>query len=141
MKWFHAISAASARVLAMQTMAQGGKGTIKGQVTDVSGGVLKAPRSRLSRPHARFTTYRRKFFGGRPLARAAITLTISYVGFKTITKTVDVVAGQVASVEAKLEVSRRTNRSLSLRSVSSAEAEAVNRERTADNIVQVLPMM
>ena len=66
-------------------------------------------------------------------------LTITYVGFAPFTKTVDLVANQTVNVEAKLAVQSVNLQVLVTAERPSAEAEAVNEERTADNIVQVLP--
>jgi len=52
---------------------------------------------------------------------------------------VTVVAGQTANVEVKLEVESQNLQVLVTAERASGEAEAVNRERSADNILQVLP--
>jgi TonB-dependent receptor len=49
-----------------------------------------------------------------------------------------VVAGQVAAVEIKLEVASQNEQVLVTAERAAGEAEAINRERSADNIVQVL---
>jgi TonB-dependent receptor len=67
------------------------------------------------------------------------TVTITYVGFAAFTQTLTVTPGQPANVEAKLEVESQDLKVLVTAERASGEAEAVNRERTADNIVQVLP--
>src|SRR4029077_9789293 len=67
------------------------------------------------------------------------TLTITYVGFAPFTKTVQVAANQTSNVDAKLEVESVNLQVLVTAERPSAEAEAVNQERTADNIVQILP--
>jgi TonB-dependent receptor len=126
-------------VLATATLAQGGKGTIKGHVADPSGGVLQGAQVVLEpRTQTLASDVLGEFFI-RDLDAGSYTITVSYVGFKAFTQTVDVVAGQVANVEAKLEVESQNQEVLVVAERASAEAEAVNRERTADNIVQVLP--
>src|SRR4029077_9720849 len=52
---------------------------------------------------------------------------------------VDVVAGQVAGLDIKLEVASVNEQVLVTAERAAGEAEAINRERSADNIVQVLP--
>ncbi len=64
---------------------------------------------------------------------------ISYVGFTPMKKEVSVVAGQTASVEAKLDVESVNLEVLVTAERAAGEVEAVNRERIADDIVQVLP--
>jgi outer membrane receptor for ferrienterochelin and colicin len=73
------------------------------------------------------------------LEPGSYTLTISYVGFTTATQTVNVVAGQAANADARLDVLSNNEQVFVSAERVSAEAEAINRERTADNIVQVLP--
>jgi TonB-dependent receptor len=125
--------------LATQGTGQGGKGIIKGHVTDPSGGVLQGAEVALEPRSLTVATDVQGEFSIRDLAPGSYTLTFSYVGFKPVTKTVEVVAGQVANVETKLEVESQNQQVFVSAERVSAEAEAVNRERTADNIVQVLP--
>src|SRR5262249_37915601 len=75
----------------------------------------------------------------KDLDPGSYTITVSYVGFVAETKPVQVMAGQVANVEVKLGLESQNQQVLVTAERASAEAEAVNRERTADNIVQVLP--
>src|SRR5262249_6470615 len=67
------------------------------------------------------------------------TLTISYVGFAPFTKTVEIGDTANVSVDATLQVQSQNLEVLVTEERPSAEAAAINRERTADNIVQVLP--
>ena len=73
------------------------------------------------------------------LAPGTYTLTISYIGFKTFTQQVKVVAGQASRVEAKMDVSAHSEEVTVTADRPHGEAEAINRERTSDNILQVLP--
>ena len=119
--------------------AQERKGTITGQVTDSSGGVLKGAQvSREPLSVNVVSDVQGQFFINN-LDPGSYTLTITYVGFAPFTKTVDLAAGQTANVEAKLTVQSVNLQVLVTAERPSAEAEAVNQERTADNIVQVLP--
>ena len=120
-------------------MAQGGKGTIKGRVTDTSDGVLQGAEVKLDPSDAKVASEAQGEFLINDLEPGSYTITVSYVGFKTFTKTVNVVAGQVTNVGAKLELQSQNQQVLVTAERASAEAEAVNRERTADNLVQVLP--
>jgi TonB-dependent receptor len=124
---------------ATQVMAEGGKGAIKGHVADTSGGVLQGAEVILEPKSLTLASNVQGEFFINDLEPGSYTLTISYVGFVPVTKTVGVVAGQVANVEAKLELQSQNQQVLVTAERASAEAEAVNRERTADNIVQVLP--
>jgi len=66
------------------------------------------------------------------------TLTISYVGFKPYSKEVAVVPGGVTE-DAVLEIESVNEQVIVRGERERGEVEALNRERTADNIVQVLP--
>src|SRR5258705_6509331 len=66
------------------------------------------------------------------------TVEISYVGFAAVKKDVLVVAGQTANVDAKLEVASVNLEVLVTAERAAGEGEEINRERSADNVVQVL---
>ncbi len=119
--------------------AQTGKGSITGRVTDSSGGALiGAQVSVESKGLSTVSDAQGQFFLNN-LEPGSYTVSVTYVGFKAFTQTVNVTAGQAASVEAKLEVESQNLQVLVTAERASGEAEAVNRELTADNIVQVLP--
>ncbi len=54
------------------------------------------------------------------------------MGFAPSNRTVDVVAGQVITVEIKLEVASQNEQVLVTAERAAGEAEAINRERSAD---------
>ena len=126
---FIAIAAAS---------AQGGKGTIKGHVVDPSGDVLQGAQVTVEQSDASISTDVRGDFFVRDLEPGTYAITITYVGFVPVNRTVDVVAGQVTAVDLKLEVASQKEEVLVTAERAAGEAEAINRERSADNIVQVL---
>jgi TonB-dependent receptor len=126
-------------ILIPAALAQSGKGTLTGRVTDTSDSILQGAQVVLQpRDVSLVSDVQGQFFVNN-LPPGPYTTTVSYVGFKTFTKTIDVVAGQTARVDAKLAVESQNLEVLVTADRVSAEAEAVNRERTADNIVQVLP--
>jgi TonB-dependent receptor len=126
-------------IVAVMAQAQGGKGSIKGHVVDPSGEVLQGAQVTLENSDVSLFTDVRGDFFVRDLQPGSYGLTISYVGFAPVSKTVDVVAGQVATTEAKLAVLSQNESVLVTAERAAGEAEAINRERSADNIVQVLP--
>src|SRR2546425_8486707 len=71
--------------------------------------------------------------------RGVTPFRVPYVSSPPATKTVVVTAGQSANADAKLEVESQNLEVLVTAERASGEAEAVNRERTADNVLQVLP--
>ena len=119
--------------------AQQQKGTLAGTVTDSSGGVLKGAQISVEPVGTSLVSDVQGQFFINDLDPGSYTVTVTYVGFAPFTKMVDVVANQTANVEAKLEVQSVNLQVLVTAERPSAEAEAVNQERTADNIVQVLP--
>jgi TonB-dependent receptor len=126
-------------LLALPSLAQERKGSVRGRVTDTSGAVLQGAQVALQPKGVNVVSDGQGEFFLKDLEPGSYTLTITYVGFTAFTKTVDVVAGQVANVEAKLQVESTSLEVLVTAERAAGEAGAVNREFTADNIVQVLP--
>src|SRR5438552_8596055 len=119
--------------------AQSGKGAIAGHVTDSSGGALIGAQATLQPSGVSVVSDARGQFFINDLEPGSYTVTVTYVGFEAFTQTVNVTAGQASNIEAKLGVESQNLEVLVTAERASGEAEAVNRERTADNIVQVLP--
>src|SRR5216117_437654 len=119
--------------------AQSGKGAIAGHVTDSSGGALIGAQAAVQPGGVNVASDGRGQFFVNDLDPGSYTVTVTYVGFEPFTQTLDVTAGRAASVDAKLEVESVSLKVLVTAERASCEAEAINREITADNIVQVLP--
>ena len=119
--------------------AQERKGTISGTVTDSSGGVLKGAQISLEPVGANLVSDVQGQFFINNLDPGGYTVTITYVGFASFTKSVELAANQTANVDAKLEVQSVNLQVLVTAERASGEAEAVNRQLSADNLVQVLP--
>ena len=129
----------SITVVVTAAMAQGRKGSIKGRVTDSSSGVLQGAQISVEPIGVTAASDVQGEFLINDLDPGSYTITVTYVGFAKFTQTVDVTAGQAASVEAKLGLESQNLEVLVSAERPAAEVEAVNRERTADNLVQVLP--
>lgn len=114
-------------------------GGITGKVTDSGGGILQGARVTVDPGGIDAVSDAQGQFLVTGLAPGSYTVTVSYVGFTTSTKSVPVAAGQIASADAQLSIASANLEVLVTAERPSGEAEAVNRERTADNIVQVLP--
>jgi TonB-dependent receptor len=119
--------------------AQTGKGSIFGSVTDTSGAVLQGAQVSIQPNGATGVSNTLGQFLINDLDPGSYTVSVSYVGFATFSQTVNVVAGQTANLDAKLAVSSQNLQVLVTAERPAAEAEAINRERAADNIIQVLP--
>jgi len=123
----------------VHSSAQGSKATLNGRVSDSSGGVLQGAQITLDPGGASGVSDVQGQFRVSGLDAGDYTVTVTYVGFKTFTKAVKLPAGQTTSLEAQLAVESVDVEVVVTAERGSAEVEAVNRERTADNIVQVLP--
>ena len=84
-----------------QVFAQEQKGAIAGNVTDQTGAVLRGAQVSIASQDLNVVSNEQGLFFINDLAPGNYTLTITYVGFATFTKTVDVVAGQTANVDAQ----------------------------------------
>jgi TonB-dependent receptor len=127
------------RAQVQKVTVNGQKGAIAGVVADSSGGVLKGAQISLEPVGTSLVSDVQGQFFINDLDPGSYTVTVTYVGFAPFTKMVDVVANQTANIDAKLEVQSVNLQVLVTAERPSAEAESVNQERTADNIVQVLP--
>src|SRR5438046_1548547 len=121
-----------------QTAGQGRKGTIAGRVMDSSGGVLQGAQITVEPKGVNVVSDAQGQFFVNDLEPGSYTVTVTYVGFGEFTQAVNVAAGQAVSLEAKLGPESQNLEVLVTAERASGEAAAVNRERTADNVVQVL---
>lgn len=119
--------------------AQAGKSTITGRVTDQSGAVLQGAQVSVEPRAAVVVSNVQGQFFINNLDAGTYTITVSYVGFESATKTVEVAAGRNVTVEIGLRIPSQNAEVLVTAPRSSAEASAINIQRTSDNIVQVLP--
>ena len=141
LKWFALkafMTVAVCVLLSVVASSQGSKGTIRGRVTDPSGSALVGAEVISQQNGASVVTDAQGQFFINDLDPGTYTLEISYVGFASLKKEVVVAAGQAANVDAKLSVASVNLQVLVTTERGAGEAEEVNRERTADNVVQVL---
>jgi TonB-dependent receptor len=119
--------------------AQARTGAITGKVTDATGAVLKGAQVTLEPQAVNVVSDEQGLFLINGLVPGPYTLTITYVGFVTFSNKVDVAAGRAIDVDATLQVQSESQTVLVTAPRLTGEVEALNIERTADNIVQVLP--
>jgi TonB-dependent receptor len=127
-----------ATVFVQYAKAQGDRGIVSGHVTDSSGSVLQGAELELQPGPAFTKTGAQGEYFFYSLVPGSYTLTVTYVGFAAFTKTINVTAGQTITVDAQMTVSSVKNEVLVTAERASGEAEEVNRQRSADNILQVL---
>jgi TonB-dependent receptor len=121
------------------SVAQAPRGTIAGHVTDVTGAVLQGARVKLPVAAVSTVSDEQGNFTVIGLAPGSYELTISFVGFADFTGNVTVSAGQVAHVNAVLTVASKNEQVMVTESVPLGVADAINRQRTADDIIDVMP--
>jgi TonB-dependent receptor len=129
----------AALILSLPALAQSGKGTVSGSITDSSGLVLKGAGVTLLPAGIETATNSQGQFVIRDVAPGEYTLVASYVGFKTYNKQVEVAAGKALNLNFKLEIASHGEEILVTAERVHGEAEAINQIRTADNLIDLLP--
>ena len=119
--------------------AQVDRGTISGTVTDSTGAVLPGALVELQQKGPSAVSDAQGHFLISNLPPGSYTLMVSYVGFAHFETSVTVTPGQIAHVDAVLTVEKQSQTVTVNAGRELGEVEAINIERTADNIVQVLP--
>jgi TonB-dependent receptor len=119
--------------------AQERSGWITGSVADSSGGLLPGARVELQPQGNSAVTNGQGQFTISGVAPGQYKLSVNYVGFAPFLTDVTVAAGQTARVDAVLQVAVQSEVVTVRGDRQRGEVEAINIERTADNIIQVLP--
>ena len=124
---------------ALPALAQERKGNVTGTVKDEAGGALTSALVELQPLGRKVASDGQGQFRMTDVPAGEYTLTVSYVGFSSFTSAVKVDAGQSVNVEARLKIASVNDQVMVTAEQLGGEAEAINIERMADNIVQVLP--
>ena len=125
--------------LPAQAPAQNQAGSISGTLIDPAGSVLRGAQvSILAKGMIASTDEQGRFFFSG-LQAGDYTISVSYIGFQKLTKIVTVNPGVSTSVGLQLQVESQKQTVLVTAGSASAEVEAVNEERAADNLIQVMP--
>src|ERR1700719_3251993 len=119
--------------------AQSGKGTITGTVKDSGNSALQGALVELLPSGRKVVTDDHGQFRITEVPAGEYTLSVSYVGLAVANVPVTVQAGQEVSANPVLQVASQNDQVVVIAERLQGEAEAINIERTADNIVQVLP--
>lgn len=120
-------------------IAQPPKGIVTGTARDSAGLPLQGARVQLVPSGKQAVTDTQGQFRITDVAPGDYTFTVSYVGFVSSTHRLKVASGQTANGDAVLQVASQADQIIVTAERVQGEAEAINIERTADNIVQVLP--
>jgi TonB-dependent receptor len=120
------------------TKIAGTNAVVRGRVTDSAGGVLQGASVTLAPGGANAVTDNQGTYSIAGLAPGSYSVQIRYVGFDLSTQKIDVAAGTATEVDATLSVAGHSEEILVSSERPRGEAEDINRQRTSDNIVQVL---
>lgn len=119
--------------------AQERRGAITGRVADKQHAVLPGASVELQPGGRKAVSDGQGQFSISDLLPGHYTLTISYVGFQPFSSAVDVTSGATANVDAVMEIGTQSEVIEVRGERQQGEVEALNLERTADNILQILP--
>ena len=120
--------------------AQTQQGSISGTLMDPAGAVLRGAQVSIPDKNLIVSTDQQGRFYFSGLEPGNYTVSVSYIGFEKLTKSVTVNPGTATDVNLQLQVASQNQTVLVTAATASAQVEAVNEERTADNILQVMPV-
>jgi TonB-dependent receptor len=123
----------------LPSLAQVPKGSISGRVVDASGAIVQGAQVQLQPKSVTAGTDERGEFLFTDIPAGNYKVLFSYVGFDSYTEDVVLTAGENKVMEVKMKVSSQSDSVIVTAERPHGEAEAINRTRMADNILQVLP--
>ncbi len=129
----------AAALLAPSAQAQADRGSVAGTVTDTTKAVLQGAQVTLEPGGQTATTNQEGSYIIAGVKPGSYTVTVSYLGFAPSTSQVDVAAGAIAKANAAMAVNNASSTVTVRPEREVGEAEALNRQRVAVNIEQVLP--
>jgi TonB-dependent receptor len=125
--------------LGLPALAQERRGSITGTVKDSGNSALQSALVEVLPLGRKVVTDSQGQFRITDVPAGEYTLSVSYVGLAVANVPVVVQAGQEASANAVLQVASQVDQVVVTAERLQGEAEAINIERAAENIVQVLP--
>jgi TonB-dependent receptor len=115
------------------------KGTITGRVLDANQGALMGARINLQPTGRAVVSDDQGQFTISDITPGKYTFAVLYLGFAPFSKEVALNQGEVSNLQVVLQIESVTERVIVRGERERGEVGALNRERTADNMVQVLP--
>lgn len=119
--------------------AQADRGSVAGIVTESSKAVLQGAQVALQPGGQTAVTDQQGSYILAGVKPGHYTVTVTYLGFAQYTMEIDVGAGVIAKADAVMAVENESTNVVVRPEREVGEAEALNRQRVATNIVQVLP--
>ncbi len=119
--------------------SQSSKGIISGEVKDTLSAALPGASITFEPTIQPTVSDGQGSFTLREVPAGNYKVKVSYVGFSDYIGSVTVIGGQVAHIEAVLKVAAANQQVIVTAERPRGEAEAINRTRAAENILQVLP--
>ncbi len=116
-----------------------GTGTITGRATDPLHNALQGARAELQPRGVTAVSDDQGQFTIPEVPAGNYTLTVSYIGFASFSAPVTVAAGRLVQADALLTIGSVNQEVVVRGEREHGELEALNRERTADTILEVLP--
>src|SRR6267378_3022377 len=113
-------------------------GGVAGTIKDSTGAVLPGAHVELQKGSSAVSDGQGQFTFTN-IAPGTYTATVNYVGFAPSTTTVTVTAGQTARLNIALDVASQNDVVIVTAARAHGEAESINEEKVADNILNVLP--
>jgi TonB-dependent receptor len=117
--------------------AQNAKASITGHIVDVAGGVLQGALVTVQPSGYSSVSDNQGQYSVTNLPAGKCTVTISYSGFASFTKNVELTEGQTVSLDAALQVAP-SDQSISVHGDLEGEAEQIQIQKTSADIVNVL---
>jgi TonB-dependent receptor len=121
-----------------EALAQSGKGSVSGIVTDSTGSVLQGAQVQLQPGGISIVTTQQGQYFIPSVPAGNYTVTVTYLGFDDFTQKVTITAGQNTTADVKMTVSSQKAEIIVTGERGSGEAAEINREKTADNVLQVI---
>jgi TonB-dependent receptor len=122
-----------------QAVAQNGKGSISGTITDTQGAILPGARVSIDPTGANAVSNNLGQFTISNVPAGSYSIKVSYLGFGDTTGTITVASGQTLQYAPTLTPATQNQQVVVTSGRSYGDAEALNEERTSNNILNVLP--
>ena len=118
---------------------QKSSGTVNGRTTDPQNSALQGARVELQPTGLTAVSDSEGHFTIQGVPVGAYTLTVSYIGFSPFSTSITVKGAQPTQVDAVLQIGSVNQEVVVRGEREHGEIEALNLQRTADNIIEVLP--